>query len=52
MSNIRIFKIIINNKGSIIRTTVSVESPGGFVQAKQLAESMYGGPGITVSILA
>ena len=52
MSNMRVFKVMINNKGSITRTTVSVQSPGGSSQARELAERMYGGPGITVSILA
>jgi len=52
MGNMRTFKVMINNRGSVTRTTVSVESPAGHSAAKKLAESMYGGPGITVSILA
>jgi hypothetical protein len=54
MSNeTRIFKISISKpNGSIIYSTVSVQSPAGYSAALQLAESMYGGPGIKVNILA
>jgi hypothetical protein len=52
MPEMRTFKVMINNRGSIIRTTVSVESPAGHSAAQELAERMYGGPGIRVSILA
>jgi hypothetical protein len=48
----RTFKVVINNKGTLIYTTVSVQAPAGFSAAKELAERMYGGPGITVSVLA
>ena len=52
MSEMRTFKVMINNKGRITYTTVSVQSPAGHSAAKELAERMYGGAGITVSILA
>lgn len=52
MPEMRIFKVSINNGGTITYTTVSVKSPAGFSAAKELAERMYGGPGITISILA
>lgn len=49
MSNTRTFKVLVDNKGRITRTTVSAST---FAEAKELAERLYGGPGITVSILA
>ena len=52
MPEMRTFKVSINNGGTITYTTVSVQSPAGFSAAKELAERMYGGPGITISILA
>jgi len=47
----RTYRIGINNKGSVTYTTVSIQAPAGSSQALQLAESMYGGPGITLSML-
>jgi hypothetical protein len=47
----RTYKISINNKGSITYTTVSVQAPAGTSAVMSLAESMYGGPGIFISML-
>jgi len=47
----RTYRISINNKGTITYTTVSVQAPAGSGAAIQLAESMYGGSGIFISML-
>lgn len=54
MSNeTRTFKVRISKpNGSFIDTTVTVQSPAGHSAALSLAESMYGGPGIKINILA
>jgi hypothetical protein len=49
----RTFKIkIVSKTGSITYTTVQVQSPAGPPQARALAESMYGGNGNTIYVLA
>ena len=54
MSNeMRTYKVKITSKtGMVTYTTVQVQSPAGPTQARALAESMYGGNGNTISILA
>jgi len=47
----RTYKVGINNKGIITYVTISVQAPAGSGAAMQLAESMYGGPGISLSNL-
>lgn len=52
MRQTRTFRVMINKNGNITYTSVSVESPAGLSQARELAERMYGGPGIYINILA
>ena len=52
-NEMRTFKVQITNKfGNITYTTVQVQSPAGLSQARELAESMYGGNGNRITLLA
>ena len=52
-NEMRTFKVQITNKfGNITYTTVQVQSPAGSAQARELAESMYGGNGNRITLLA
>ena len=52
MNQMRTFKVQVTLPGGqTINTSVQVQSPGGFEQARALAESMYGGGGNRVSIM-